>query len=452
MSQAHILIVDDEPDIRELVSEILQDEGYTVSLAEDGAAARMAFSREEPDLILLDIWMPDIDGITLLKEWSSAGLSCPVVIMTGHGSVETAVEATRLGAHDFVQKPISLAKLLSIVSSALEANESTDPSPRTKGAAIVEPVGISPAIRGLRDKAAQAARHDSPVLITGEGGSGREMLARYIHDRSGREGAFLTLDHCEIASDHSQAYLIGGEVDGRETQGIFERAARGTLYIPDLQDLPEDAMKTMVQALEAAQHGDAATTARLIGAGGSDLASRAESSPELEQLYFRLNVLPLHIPALRERPEDVPELLRYFSEWFPDHHDLPYRPISLSAQNRLRNHTWPGNVRELKNLVQQLLILGEDGEISAAEVEDALSRNPITPSSQAPAHPEIFDLPLREAREAFERDYLIYQLSKVDGSVGKLAENVGMERTHLYRKLRALSIDPKSVSREGGST
>jgi DNA-binding NtrC family response regulator len=162
--------------------------------------------------------------------------------------------------------------------------------------------------------------------------------------------------------------------------------------------------------------------------------------------------LPLHIPALRERPEEVHELMRYFSEWFPDHQDLPYRPISLSAQKRLRNHTWPGHERELKNLVQQLLILGEDGEISAAEVEDALSRNPITPSSQAPAHPEIFDLPLREAREAFERDYLIYQLSKVDGSVGKLAENVGMERTHLYRKLRALSIDPKSVSREGGST
>lgn len=453
MSQAHILIVDDEPDIRELVSEILEDEGYRVSVAEDGAAARLAFSREEPDLVLLDIWMPDVDGISLLKEWSAGGMRCPVVIMTGHGSVETAVEATRLGAHDFVQKPISLAKLLSIVSTALASQESAAERPRPPVVAVIEPVGTSAAIRTLRDKAKQAARHDSPVLITGEGGSGRESLARYIHDRSGRGGPFLVLDHCAVHSRSAQAYLLGGEIEGKQTAGLFDRAAGGSLYLSDIQDLPAEAMRTIVLALEALEKAANDTTPpRLIAAGSADLAARAEASPELEQMYFRLNVLPLHIPALRERPEDVPELLRYFSEWFPDQEDLPYRPISLSAQNRLRNHSWPGNVRELKNLVQQLLILGGEGEISVGEVEDALSRNPVTPSSQAPSHPEIFDLPLREAREAFERDYLIYQLSKVDGSVGKLAENVGMERTHLYRKLRALSIDPKSVSREGGQS
>lgn len=449
MPQAHILIVDDEPDIRELVSEILEDEGYTVSVAEDGTSARVAFSREEPDLVLLDIWMPDIDGITLLKEWSAGGLSCPVVIMTGHGSVETAVEATRLGAHDFVQKPISLAKLLSIVGSALEARDEPAERARPQTKPVIEPVGTSAAIRNLREKAAQAARHDSPVLITGEGGSGREMLARYIHERSGRTGPFVTLDHCEAGSGHFQNYLLGGG----SASGVFQSAASGSLYIPDIEDLPADTMKLIVQALEAIEQSDKADSPpRLIGAGCSDLAARAESNPELEQLYFRLNVLPLHIPALRERPEDVPDLLRYFSEWFPDHEDLPYRPISLSAQNRLRNHSWPGNVRELKNLVKQLLILGGDGEISVDEVEDALSRNPAKPSSQAPSHPEIFDLPLREAREAFERDYLVYQLGKVDGSVGKLADNVGMERTHLYRKLRALSIDPKKVAREGGQS
>ncbi|MDX1555130.1 MAG: sigma-54 dependent transcriptional regulator [Xanthomonadales bacterium] len=446
MPQAHILIVDDEPDIRELVSEILEDEGYTVAVAEDGTSARSAYAREEPDLVLLDIWMPDIDGISLLKEWSGPGLRCPVVIMTGHGSVETAVEATRLGARDFVQKPISLAKLLSIVDSALEHKAQHDEKPRHASTRVIDPVGTSRSMQELRERARQAAQHESPVLITGECGSGREMLARHIHDRSGREGPFVVLDHCAIGAENYQAYLLGG---GSEP-GLFERAARGSLYIPDIQDLPVAAMKTITQATETAEQGGADHPApRLIGAGSADLPARAETSPELEQLYFRLNVLPLHIPPLRERPEDVPDLLRYFCEWFPDHEDLPYRPISVSAQNRLRNHSWPGNVRELKNLVQQLLILGGEGEITVDEVEEALSRNPVTPSSQAPAHPEIFDLPLREAREAFERDYLVYQLGRVDGSVGKLAENVGMERTHLYRKLRALKIDPKSVTREG---
>lgn len=450
MPQAHILIVDDEPDIRALVSEILEDEGYSVTTAENGAAARQAFSQEAPDLVLLDIWMPDIDGISLLQEWSKHGLTCPVVIMTGHGSVETAVEATRLGAHDFVQKPISLAKLLSIVSNALESFEPPGEPTRAAPMPIVQPVGNSKAMRELRDKVKQAAQHDSPVLITGESGSGREMLARYLHDRSGRTGSFILVDHLALPSRNTQAYFLGGQADGRSYPGVFEQAAGGSLFIPDVQDLPKAAMKSLVQAMEAAEQGALGQAVRLIAAGHADLASLAETSSTFEQLYFRLNVLPLHIPALRERPEDVPDLLTYFSEWFPDQEDLPYRPFSLPAQNRLRNHSWPGNVRELKNLVQQLLILGRDGDISVAEVEEALSRNPVTPSRLAPSHPEIFDLPLREAREAFERDYLIYQLGKVNGSVGKLAENVGMERTHLYRKLRALSIDPKSVTREGG--
>ncbi len=447
MPQAHILIVDDEPDIRELVSEILEDEGYTVAVAEDGASARSAYAREEPDLVLLDIWMPDIDGISLLKEWSGGGLRCPVVIMTGHGSVETAVEATRLGARDFVQKPISLAKLLSIVETSLEANAQHAEKPKPAASIVIEPVGTSRAVRELRERARQAAQHDSPVLITGEGGTGREMLARYIHVRSERTGPFIELDHYACGSESHQAYLLGNA----GSAGVFQQAAGGSLYVPDIQDLAAPAMKTIVQALEAGEkESEKAGSARVIATGSADLAARAETSAELERLYFRLNVLPLHILPLRERPEDVPELLRYFCEWFPDHQDLPYRPISVSAQNRLRNHSWPGNVRELKNLVQQLLILGSEGEITVEEVEDALSRNPVTPSSQAPSHPEIFDLPLREAREAFERDYLIYQLGKVDGSVGKLAENVGMERTHLYRKLRGLKIDPKSVTRDGG--
>ncbi|HKJ17879.1 MAG TPA: sigma-54 dependent transcriptional regulator [Xanthomonadales bacterium] len=450
MSQAHILVVDDEPDIRSLVSEILEDEGYSVTVAEDGAAARLAFTRDEPDLVLLDIWMPDIDGISLLKEWSKGGLGCPVVIMTGHGSVETAIEATRLGAQDFVQKPISLARLLSIVSTSLEDREAPAIQSKIAAKAIIEPVGNSASMSELREKAAQAAQHSSPVLITGESGSGREMLARFIHHRSGRDGPFIAIDHCTLAANDAATYF------NDEQSGMFTQATGGSLYIPDVQDLPESAMKAIYQALEAneqaSQDNDPGIPPRLIATGDPDLGSLSESNAEFEQLYFRLNVLPLHIPALRDRAEDVPDLLTYFCEWFPDHENLPYRPVSLPAQNRLRNHSWPGNVRELKNLVQQLLILGGEGEISVTEVEEALSRNPVKPSRMAPSHPEIFDLPLREAREAFERDYLIYQLGKVDGSVGKLAENVGMERTHLYRKLRALSIDPKAVVRQGEKT
>lgn len=449
MSQAHILIVDDEPDIRELVSEILEDEGYAVSLAEDGASARLSYARAKPDLVLLDIWMPDVDGISLLKEWSSSGLTCPVVIMTGHGSLETAVEATRLGAHDFVQKPISLAKLLAIVKSALASKR---PGPTThkhdSAPAIVDLVGNSHAMRELRQKAEQAAAHDSAALITGESGSGRELLARYLHIRGGRPGPFVALDHCELQSERGRDYLFSGEPGG--AGGVIKSAAGGTLFIPDIQDLPSESLKLLFQALEAseqpAEQDD--PPPRFIGSGADNLAELAQNDPHLERLYFKLNVLPLHVPALRDRPEDVPDLLRYYSEWFPEHEDLPYRPFSVSAQNRLRNHTWPGNCRELTNFVEQLLVLGGEGEIQVDEVEEALSRTPVTPSSEVPSHPEIFDLPLREAREAFERDYLLYQLKKVDGSVGKLAENVGMERTHLYRKLRGLNIDPKSVGRD----
>jgi len=198
MTQAHILVVDDEPDIRELVREILEDEGYQVAVAENGEAARTSFARNTPDLVLLDIWMPDVDGITLLKEWSSGGgLDCPVVVMSGHGSVETAIEATRLGAHDFVQKPISLARLLSIVSQALDAGRKTGKPSAPPPPGSSEPIGSSALMQLLRSKAEQAAQHDLPVLITGEKGSGRENLARYVHGQSKREGKFVTMDHCE---------------------------------------------------------------------------------------------------------------------------------------------------------------------------------------------------------------------------------------------------------------
>ena len=461
MPQANILVVDDEPDIRQLVSEILEDEGYRVITAEKGDAARAAFARQTPNLVLLDIWMPDIDGISLLKEWAGPkGLPCPVVIMSGHGSVETAVEATRLGAYDFLQKPISLARLLAIVSQALASGRPAGEAVRRAAiASIHEPIGTSAVMQLLRTRAEQAAGHESPVLLTGEPGSGRESLARFIHERSKRPGPFVIVDHCELEGGAARAYLLGTRSGAGDQPGVFAEAAKGSLYLGDIHAMPAEAQKIITQVLESgqftAEEGGSRqpVECRVLAGGPVDLAERARHDPALQALYYRVNVLPLQVPALRERAEDVPELVRMLADFLPNQQDLPYRSFSVSAQNRLRNHSWPGNVRELRNLVQRLLVLGGEGEVTQAEVEEALRHSPAGQAS-VPGLPgsqdQVFDLPLREAREVFEREYLSYRLKQAGGSVGKLAESVGMERTHLYRKLRALGIDPRTVTGPAG--
>jgi DNA-binding NtrC family response regulator len=375
--------------------------------------------------------------------------------MSGHGTVETAIEATRLGAHDFVQKPISLAKLLAIVSQALESGRSKPKTPVAPAHAASEPIGSSAVMQVLRSKAEQASQHELPVLISGEKGSGRENLARYIHRQGAREGRFVTMDHCELTAESHRAYLLGSAVAGDSRQGLFELARGGSLFIPDLQDIPEDSLRIIQQVLKSGQFlpdGGRETQkleCRLIASADDDLPEQTQNDEALQQLYFRLNVLPFQLPPLRERPDDVPELVRFYAEWFPNHENLPYRSFSVAAQNRLRNHSWPGNIRELRNLVQRLLVLGGEGEVSVSEVEEALRQNPSEPAAGNLDHPPFFNLPLREAREQFEREYLIYKLKESGGSVGKLAEVVGMERTHLYRKLRALGVDPKTATASG---
>lgn len=459
MSQAQILVVDDEPDIRQLVQEILEDEGYSVEVAEDGENARLAYAQQKPDLVLLDIWMPDIDGISLLKEWSSAGnLEAQVVIMSGHGTLETAVEATRLGAFDFVQKPLSLAKLLATVRKALDSR------PHSKAAELsgqqvlpIEPMGNSPVMQLLRNSAKLAANNSSPVMITGESGSGRETLARYIHHLSASNGELVTMDHSQAGGENACAYLFGTVLNGRPVEGLLDKAAGGVLFIPKLQKLPVNTLELLNNAIESNGYtpeggtGFKPLACRIICSAAENLEKLVKEKRLPGPLYFHLNVLPLRIPALRERPEDIPELIRHFSDWFPNHENLPYRSFSVSIQNRMRNHSWPGNVRELRNLIQRLLVLGNEGEVLAQEVEDALNQSAASMNAAMTGHgglydDGLYDLPLREAREQFERDYLIYQLKKAGGSVGKLSESVGMERTHLYRKLRSLGIDPKLVT------
>jgi DNA-binding NtrC family response regulator len=460
MSQTQILVVDDEPDIRQLVQEILQDEGYSVQVAADGESARLAYAQLKPDLVLLDIWMPDVDGITLLKEWSASGeLESQVVIMSGHGTLETAVEATRLGAFDFIQKPLSLAKLLATVKKALETRPQHSSSKAAAQLALaIEPLGNSEPMQQLRAKARQAAGNQSPVLISGEAGSGRETLARYIFQQSDSNGSLQVLDHAQANDTQAREYLFGSVTNGQSIQGLLDKSTGGALYIPDLQKLSKEAQQLLENCLETGQftatgeHKSKPLNCRILCGAGTHIAQAVKDGKFSDSLYFRLNVLPLSVPALRDRPEDVPELIRFFSDWFPNQDGLPYRQFSVSIQNRMRNHSWPGNVRELRNLIKRLLVLGREGEISMTEVEEALNKSSAGDNSEDSGTQTLFDLPLREAREKFEHDYLVYQLTKAGGSVGKLSDAVGMERTHLYRKLRSLGIDPKSVARNVGDS
>lgn len=450
MSAAHILVVDDEDDIRTTISDILVDEGYAVSVAADAAAARAEVGRERPDLILLDVWMPDVDGITLLREWSRAGSPrCPVVILSGHGTVETAVEATRLGAVDFVEKPLSLAKLLRTVQTALDrAPEARKSAVRTLLPKRVAPGGRSAVMRALRDQATAVARRNEPVLIVGESGAGRTVLARYLHDLAGRPSRpFITLAGGAVPPENAAALLFGGMREGQPQPGALEQAAGGTLYVRDVQDLCVEAQRLLVGALEQGSY------ARLGESTPVPLDARVMGSvsPEpvgtvLPELLSRLAVLELHVPPLRDRHEDVPELLRYAVDRFVDDEGLPFRRFGLAAQNRLRHYPWPGNVRELTNLVRRLLLAGGPEEIALADLEPQL-----TPASSTPeplVKQDLLGLPLREAREKFERAYLTQQLALCGGRVGQLAKRVGMERTHLYRKLRALGVDFRQMTEE----
>ncbi len=453
MSSGHILVVDDEPDIRNLVKEILEDEGFEVSVAESGEAARHARRVRRPDLILLDIWMDDVDGITLLREWAEGGgLPCPVIIMSGHGTVETAVEATRLGAYDFIEKPISLAKLLLVVNRALESErlQQENLGLRRQVQPVSEPAGKSKVMQNLREQAQRIAQHSTWVLISGEPGTGKEVIARYIHAHSPlRDRPFVEVAVGSMSPEHSAAELFGTEDGERIVYGRLEQANGGTLLLGNISDMDLQTQSRLLSVFQSHSFLRMGGTEpvpidiRVIATTSADLEQEVEDGRFREDLYYHLNVVPLSVPPLRDHSSDVPELLNYYVDRFVMQENLPYREFSIAAQNRLRNYSWPGNIRELKNLVQRLLILGQGPVIDVDEVEAAL-RHPEQASAAEGASASLpLDLPLREAREQFEKVYLEHQLQDVGGSVGKLAKRVGMERTHLYRKLRALGIDFK---------
>ena len=457
MTAAHILVVDDEADIRGLVSEILSEEGYEVEVAADATQARALRARREPDLVLLDIWMPQVDGITLLREWSvSIPEGCPVVMMSGHGTVETAVEATRLGAFDFVEKPLSLAKLLRTVERALESGRERLMTSRQVSVMMAAPAGKSRAMQQARADLARAASGMDPVLLVGEHGSGREAFARHLHGQGPRaDRPFVMLVASTLRETDAEAVLFG-RADGAGGPGLIEQAGQGTLFVSELGDLPAVAQRLLLGVLESGhwsrlgepqQH---ALEARLVAAVQPDVeqpaAAGTSASPVRRDLLARLGGVVVRVPPLREYAEDVPDLLRQTVDRLVDSERLEFRRFGVAAQNRLRNYPWPGNVQELRGMVRRILMRGGVEEVSLEEAERELAQS--VPPSEMLVKQDLLSLGLREAREHFERAYLQQQLLLCQGKVGQLAKRVGMERTHLYRKLRSLGIDFRGVPEE----
>jgi len=442
MNQEHILIVDDEPDIRNLISDILADEGYSVATAANGEEANQQLDSKQPHLILLDIWMPDIDGISLMKSWNEENkVSAPIVMMSGHGTVETAVEATRLGAKDFIEKPLSLAKLLQTVTDTLAQSDNPVIDNAEKLVTMIDPIGNSDAINVIKESLEKIYKTKNHIMIEGENGTGKYATAQLIHQkRHGNNFPCVLLD-AETITDKFEEKLT-------HTNGYFSRANAGTLIISNIDCLSLEQQKVLLSTLKhkqfniLGQNVVKAINCQIIATSQLPLnrqIAKAEFSAELFELIAEVK---LNLPNLQQRQEDIPELINHFINTLPDTEQTPYRRMSIAAQNKLRNHSWQNNIQDLKNTVRQLQLIGGEGEISLEEVDDMLAQQHEKSSSQ---FNYWYDLPLREAREAFEKDYLIYQLKAVDGRVGELAKVAGMERTHLYRKLRALNINPKDI-------
>jgi DNA-binding NtrC family response regulator len=424
MAANEILVVDDEVGIRELLREILHDEGYIVALADNAGAARSYRSQKRPDLVLLDIWMPDTDGITLLKEWESNGLlTMPVIMMSGHGTIDTAVEATRIGAADFLEKPIALQKLLSTVERALKKGE-----PLPCNGEVLSGLGTSTAVNELKKRLALVANQSSPLLLTGEAGSGMELCARYLH-RSNTP--WVAPEALDILAD--------------DPMSLLEQAREGLLYLDEIGNLGKLEQKGLALILNKLEK----YAVRLVCATSMPLPQLVEEGVFDARLFQAINGLALAVPSLREHSEDVPDLARQVLARLIETGQSPQRHFSAAALNLLRDESWPGNLPQLDNAVKTLALTALSKEITAEDVSRVLGQfaPSVLPSTTQYALP--LDQPLREARDEFERIYFEHQLKKVGGNMSRLAENVGLERTHLYRKLKQLGI-PVGKGENGG--
>jgi len=407
-----ILVVDDEIGIRELLSEILGDEGYQVRLAENAAAARAFRGQTRPDLVLLDIWMPDTDGITLLREWASAGLlTMPVVMMSGHGTIDTAVEATRLGAYDFLEKPIALQKLLATVGRALKHG-----GEQMQAALSLASLGRAPLVVELKQRLERVINLRAPLLLAGEPGCGIELAARFLHRRN-----------TPWVAPENHSVLAESPLD------LINQARDGTLFLREVADLSKVEQKGLLLATSKLER----YNVRLVSGASRELAELVAHGAFDNRLYSVLAAIAIRVPSLREHREDVPDIANLMLSRLVEARETPPRQFTTAALNALRNHDWPGNLAQLESVVRSLGLTCASEQISLEEVIRVL---PQGGAAARVGNDLPLDLTLRDARDAFERVYFDYHIAREGGNISRVADTVGLERTHLYRKLKQLGI------------
>jgi len=453
---ADILIVDDEDDIRELVAGILEDEGHGARRARNSDEAIASIETRRPQLILLDIWLQGskLDGLQLLETIKRQNPNVPVVMISGHGNIETAVTAIKLGAYDFIEKPFKADRLILIAERALETSrlkrEVSDL--KARAGATNRIVGSSPAVINLKRVIDKLGPANSRVLISGAAGSGKELAARLIHERSARaDGPFVVLNAPAMSPDGMEPELFGVEAAPERPRrvGALEEAHGGTLYLDEVADMPRETQAKILRVLvdqnfqrvggSSRVHVDV----RIISSTSRDLADAITEGRFREDLFHRLSVVPIRVPSLAERREDIPELVKYFLEMTAANMGVAPRRIAADAIAVLQSHDWPGNIRQLRNNVERLMILAlgdPNAEISASMLPAEVGALVPTVASGIGGE-KLLSLPLREAREAFERDYLVAQISRFGGNISRTAEFIGMERSALHRKLKSLGVE-----------
>jgi two-component system nitrogen regulation response regulator NtrX len=451
-----ILIVDDEADIRDLVAGILDDEGFKTRTARDSDTALAEISGRRPNLIFLDIWLQGskLDGLQLLEQIKRDHPEVPVVMISGHGNIETAVAAIKRGAYDFIEKPFKADRLILVANRALETSRLKREVRELKQHAPSSGtlVGRSPCMNQLRQTIDRAAKANSRIMIVGPSGGGKELAARTLHAMSSRaDGPFVVINAAAITPERMEVELFGIELSDGETgrkPGALEEAHGGTLFIDEIADMPRETQNRILRVLvdQTFQRAGGTTKVsvdvRIVSSTARNLEAEIAEGKFREDLYHRLSVVPIRIPPLSERREDIPDLVEYFMDQISASTGLPKRRIGEDAMAVLQSHVWPGNVRQLRNNVERVMILA-GGDAEAAITADMLPQDvgsmiPAMPTGNNGEH--IMGLPLREAREVFERDYLIAQISRFSGNISRTAEFVGMERSALHRKLKALGV------------
>ena len=453
---ADILIVDDEDDIRELVAGILEDEGHGARMARNSDEAIAAISARRPHLVLLDIWMQGskLDGLQLLEVLKQQHAAVPVVMISGHGNIETAVSAIKIGAYDFIEKPFKADRLILVVERALETSRLRREvnELRSKAGAEMTLIGASSAMANLRRLIERVGPANSRVLISGPAGSGKELTARLIHAHSARsEGPFVVVNAPAITPEGMEPELFGVEAgtDRPRRVGALEEAHGGTLYLDEVADMPAETQAKILRVLvdQSFKRVGGATPVqvdvRIISSTSRDLAQAITDGQFREDLFHRLSVVPIRSPSLAERRDDIPALIEYFLERISADMGSAPRPIASDAMAVLQSHDWPGNIRQLRNNIERLMILAAgdpDSEITAAMLPTEIGALvPAVPSGVGGE--KLMSLALREAREVFEREYLVAQINRFGGNISRTAEFIGMERSALHRKLKSLGVD-----------